>query len=66
MECKHQFEDKYDEEEVLSDEVIDMAENYSSSDDVEQILNAGKCKKRTYVLSYCRICGVAIDRTKGE
>ena len=59
----HEFIDQYDETETLPEDVIDMADDFSNSDEAAEILEAGKLKTRTYVLSYCKHCGATVERS---
>ena len=59
----HEFIDVYDSSEELPDDVISIADNFSSADSVEQTLQAGKLVSHAYVLSYCKHCGMKVERT---
>lgn len=67
MECikgDHDFVDVYDSVEDIPDEVVEVANNFSSSESVVDVLNAGKLVDHTYILSYCKKCGLKVERSK--
>jgi hypothetical protein len=60
--CSHEFVDQYDEIETIPDTVMHIAANCMESDEISQILEGGKLKTKSYVMSYCKCCGKRISR----
>lgn len=59
-ECIHLFVDIFNEKEEIDSGVINLAGNCQDPENIAIILNAGKLKTKTHVLTYCRHCGVKL------
>lgn len=62
----HTIIDVYDEKEEIPIDIINSASHYHSGESEAMVLQAGKLKTKKYVLSYCKDCGLKIEKTCTE